>query len=70
MKIPVVLKNGTERSVSKAEFELLMNQDRIMFFERADGWVVIGRDKLREYGSPSIDETQRERRGSIKESWY
>ena len=70
MQIPVVLKNGTERSVSKAEFELLMNQDRIMFFERTDGWVVIGRDKLREYGSPSADETQQERRVSIKESWY
>jgi hypothetical protein len=70
MKIPVVLKNGTERSVSKTEFELLMNQDRIMFFERADGWVVIGRDKLREDRSPSTDETQQERRASTEGSWY
>jgi hypothetical protein len=70
MKIPVVLKNGTERSVNKTEFELLMNQDRIMFFERADGWVVIGRDKLREDRSPSTDETQQERRASTEGSWY
>ena len=70
MNIPVVLKNGTERLVSKPEFELLMNQDRIMFFERANGWVVIGRDKLREDRDPSTNATQQERRALIKESWY
>jgi len=70
MNIPVVLKNGTERSVSKTEFELLINQDRIMFFERANGWVVVGRDELRKAGYPATDETQQERRVLIKESWY
>lgn len=70
MAIPVVLKNGTERSVEKAEFQLLIRQGRVMFFERSDGWVVIGRDKVRDPGSSRRDEKQEERRALDKSSWY
>lgn len=70
MPISVVLKNGTERSVEKTEFQLLIRQGRIMFFERSDGWVVIGRDKVRDPGAPRRDENQEERRALNKSYWY
>jgi hypothetical protein len=70
MHIPVVLKNGAERLVYKAELQLLISQDRILFFERSDGWVVIGRDKLRRPGSPHLNEKQLERRSLSKGFLY
>ena len=47
MNIPVVLKNGNECAVSKDELQYLMVTQQVMFFERSDGWAVIGRDKVR-----------------------
>ena len=47
MTIPVVLRNGRECAVSKDELQYLMVTQKIMFFERSDGWTVIGRDKMR-----------------------
>lgn len=49
MHIPVVLKDGKERLVSKNELQYLLSTKRVMFFQRSGGWVVIGRnsDRLR-----------------------
>ena len=47
MHIPVVLKDGKEHSVSKEEFQYLIFAQKVMFFERSDGWAVLGRDRMR-----------------------
>jgi hypothetical protein len=52
MLIPVVLKDGHEELVSKDELQLLISKKQIIFFKRSDGWVVIGRDKMRELNVP------------------
>ena len=52
MLIPVVLKDGHEELVSKNELQLLITEKKIMFFKRSNGWVVIGRDKMRQLNVP------------------
>ena len=47
MFIPVVLKDGHEELVSKDELRTLMFNKQVMSFKRSDGWVVLGRDKMR-----------------------
>lgn len=59
MQIPVAFKNGKERSVSKDELQFLMDTEQIMFFKRSDGWVVIGRDKLRSQKVPHSGKDRR-----------
>lgn len=52
MFIPVVLKDGHEELVSKDELQRLISKNQIMFFKRSSGWVVLGRDKMRERNVP------------------
>ena len=52
MLIPVVLKDGHEELVSNNELHFLMSNNQVMFFKRSDGWVVLGRDKMRELKVP------------------
>ena len=47
MLIPVVLKDGHEDLVNNEELQFLLLTEKIMFFRRSDGWVVLGRDKMR-----------------------
>ena len=47
MFIPVVVKDGHEELVSKDELRFLMSNKQVMSFKRSDGWVVLGRDKMR-----------------------
>ena len=47
MFIPVVVKDGHEELVSKDELRFLMFNKQVMSFKRSDGWVVPGRDKMR-----------------------
>lgn len=70
MRIPVVLKNGTERSVSKVELQFLIVHERILFFERSDGWVVVGRDKMRDGGDPYAGTERRLAEVHTKSKWY
>lgn len=62
MKVPVVLKDGTERTVSKDELQFLLTTKRIISFERSDGWVRLGRDKLRNRSVPYTGEDRRKHR--------
>lgn len=50
MMIPVVMKDGSEELVPRDELQSLISAQQVMFFKRGDGWVVIGRDKVRGYG--------------------
>lgn len=52
MFIPVVLKDGREELVSKDELQFLLFNKKVMFFKRFTGWVVIGRDKMRDLKVP------------------
>lgn len=45
--IRIVLQDGRERSVSKHELQQLIVMRKIWFFERSDGWAVMGRDSMR-----------------------
>jgi hypothetical protein len=45
MSIPVGSTAGKERLVSKNRLRALMGARQTQFFERAGGWVVIGRDQ-------------------------
>jgi hypothetical protein len=47
MHIPVVLRGGHEKSVSKDELQFLMFTKQVIFFKRTGGWAVLGRDKMR-----------------------
>lgn len=46
MLVPVVLKGGNEKLVSKDEFQFLKFNKQIMFFKHSDNWPVIGRDEM------------------------
>ena len=48
MFLPVVLKDGHEELVSKDELQLLMFNKQLMSFKRSNGWVDLGRDKMRD----------------------
>ena len=52
MLIPVVLKDGHEELVSKDELQFLLSNKQVVFFKRFGGWVVIGRDKMRDLKVP------------------
>ena len=52
MFIPVVLKDGHEELASKDELQSLLFKKQVVFFKRFDGWVVIGRDKMRDLKVP------------------
>ncbi len=60
MYIPVVLTDGHEELVSKDELQFLMFTSKVMFFKRADGWAVPGRDKMREKIKPYGGEERRQ----------
>ena len=70
MNIPVVFRDGQELNVSQDEFQFLMVTRRIMFFQRSDGWVVIGRDKMRGTRSPYHGEERRKHPVYAKKHWY
>jgi len=48
MLIPVVLKDGHEELVSKDELQFMLAKKQVVFFKRFGGWVVVGRDPLRD----------------------
>jgi len=52
MFIPVVLKDGHEELVREDELRSLMFNKQVMSFKRSDGWVVLGRDKMRDLKVP------------------
>ena len=52
MFIPVVLIDGREELISKDELRSLMFNKQVMSFKRSDGWVVLGRDKMRDLKVP------------------
>lgn len=70
MKIPIVLKDGTEKSVSKEELQFLLAVQKIDSFQRSDGWVGINRDKLRSRSLSYSGVDRREHGSFARDIWY
>ena len=52
MFIPVVFKDGHEELVGKDELQFMLANKQVVSFKRFDGWVVVGREKMRELKVP------------------
>ena len=50
--IRVELKDGAICRMAKKAFDLFLAQNKIARFERSDGWVVVGKDPLRNMARP------------------
>lgn len=66
MMIPVMLKDGSDEVVLPQVLDRLLEADRVLFFKRADGWVVVGRDSIRGMGGRVYEGT--ERRSELRRS--
>jgi hypothetical protein len=53
MTVEVIFKNGRKGYVNRSELNMLINSRLIQSFKRADGWVRIGSDPLRQRGDLS-----------------
>jgi hypothetical protein len=53
MTVEVIFKNGRKGYVNRSELNMLINSRLIQRFKRADGWVRIGMDPLRQRGDLS-----------------
>ena len=71
MAIPVILKDGRECEVDKDRLQFLLATEQILYFRRATGWVVVGRDRMRRPRQPIFNGKER-RQPSIfpREKWY
>jgi len=61
--VPVMLRNGTEEIVSSNVLDRMLEEKKVDFFRRSDGWVVVGRDLLRGMGGKIY--VGRERRSEL-----
>lgn len=50
--IRVELKDGAICRMAVKAFNLFLAQDKIVKFERSDGWVIVGKDPLRDMTKP------------------
>jgi len=69
MFIPVVLKGGHEELVNKDELQSLLAKKQVVFFKRFGGWVVIGRDKMRDLKVPYNGVERRQHNVFSLENW-
>lgn len=70
MKIPVVYKDSTERTVSKDELQYLLVTQQILYFRRSDGWVLVGRDEMRQRTMHFKGEDRRDQNIYARNLWY
>jgi hypothetical protein len=70
MLIPVMFKDGKEKLVKRDELQYLMATRKVMFFKRSDGWVVVGRDKMRSRIQRYQGKNRRKLSVNAKDFWY
>lgn len=46
--VNVELKDGTVCQMARKAFNVFLSLDRVAKFQRADGWVVVGKDQMRD----------------------
>jgi hypothetical protein len=47
-RVNVELKDGAVCLMAKKAFNVFLSLDRVVKFKRADGWIVVGKDQLRD----------------------
>lgn len=55
----VILTNGEEKIVPAYMLDYLIRENKIVAFQRSDGWVQIGRDPIRKSQLPLINSGER-----------
>lgn len=55
----VILTNGEEKIVPAYMLDYLIRENKIVAFQRSDGWVQIGRDQIRKSQLPLINSGER-----------
>lgn len=48
LKINVELKDGAVCRMAKRSFNVFLSLDKVAKFKRSDGWIVVGKDPLRD----------------------
>jgi hypothetical protein len=48
LRVNVELKDGAICMMAKKSFNTFLSLDRVVTFKRASGWVVVGKDQLRD----------------------
>lgn len=48
LRVNVELKDGAVCMMAKKSFNIFLALDRVSTFKRANGWVVVGKDQLRD----------------------
>lgn len=62
--VNVELKDGSVCQMAKKAFNVFLSLDRVARFKRANGWVVVGKDSLRDPGRISAYPSTADRRAS------
>jgi len=70
MLIPVTFKNGNEKLVGRDELQFLIATSQVIFFKRSDGWVVVGRDRMRSRRLHFAGKDRRKLSVKVKNYWY
>ncbi len=47
-RVNVELRDGSVCMMAKKSFNIFLSLDRVVTFKRASGWVVVGKDQLRD----------------------
>jgi hypothetical protein len=47
-KVNVELKDGAVCQMAKKSFNIFLSLDRVVKFKRSNGWVVVGKDQMRD----------------------
>lgn len=48
LRVNVELKDGAVCPMAKKAFNIFLSLDRVAKFKRSDGWIVVGKDQLRD----------------------
>lgn len=64
VQVNVELKDGSVCQMARQAFNVFLSLDRVVKFKRADGWVVVGEDQMRDLGKVNDYPQVAERRAS------
>lgn len=63
-KVNVELKDGAVCQMAKHAFNVFLSLDKVTRFKRSDGWVVVGKDHLRDLEKDNLYPLFAERRAT------
>jgi len=65
LRVNVELRDGAICMMAKKSFNTFLSLDRVVTFKRASGWVVVGKDQLRDLEKVNDYPFYAERRASL-----